>query len=72
MEHMMAVYCTSSACKQSGNSQKEIRVWFEAGPGNDNTVQSIICPYCSGSFSTDLRRKGVEYSVEKILKVEGT
>jgi hypothetical protein len=43
-QSMTAVYCDTEQCKQTGNSKKEIRVLYQPG---ETQVQSLPCPYCA-------------------------
>jgi len=53
--------CDSAICKRSGDSKKEIRVWYTPGR---ITTHKIKCPYCG----TQLERR---VEGETILKVTG-
>jgi hypothetical protein len=41
---MTAVYCDTEQCKRTGDSKKEIRVFYQPG---ETQIQSLSCPYCA-------------------------
>lgn len=50
-----AVYCDSGDCIRSGNSLKEIKVWYTQGQRNQ---QDLDCPFCGARLTRTFENSG--------------